>query len=33
MASINTFLKLIITMPVSGKSHEWYCRAGERWVV
>ncbi|MDR2592412.1 MAG: type VI secretion system baseplate subunit TssF [Chitinispirillales bacterium] len=33
MASINTFLKLIIAMPVSGKSYEWYCRAGERWSV
>jgi len=33
MASINTFLKLILTMPVSGKSCEWYCRSGERWAV
>jgi type VI secretion system protein ImpG len=33
MASINTFLKLILTMPVSGKSYEWYCRSGERWAV
>jgi len=33
MASINTFLKLILTMPVSGKSYEWYCRSGERWEV
>jgi len=33
MASINTFLKLILTLPVSGRSYEWYCRAGERWEV
>ncbi len=33
MASINTFLKLTITMPLSGRSYEWYCRSGERWVV
>ncbi|MDR2693541.1 MAG: type VI secretion system baseplate subunit TssF [Chitinispirillales bacterium] len=31
MSSINTFLKLILTMPVSGGSYEWYCRSGERW--
>jgi type VI secretion system protein ImpG len=33
MASINTFLKLLITLPVSGKSYEWHFRAGERWAV
>jgi len=33
MSSINTFLNLVITLPVSGKSYEWYCRAGERWAV
>jgi len=33
MASINTFLKLILTMPVSGRSYEWCCRSGERWAV
>jgi len=33
MASINTFLKLKMTMPASGGSYEWYCRSGERWTV
>ncbi|MDR0330976.1 MAG: type VI secretion system baseplate subunit TssF [Chitinispirillales bacterium] len=33
MASINTFLKLVLTMPISGKAFEWHCRAGERWAV
>jgi len=33
MASINTFLKLTMTMPASGKSWEWLCRSGERWTV
>jgi len=33
MASINTFLKLTITMPVSGRSYGWCCRSGERWAV
>jgi len=31
MASLNTFLKLVFTMSVSGKSFVWYCQAGERW--
>jgi type VI secretion system protein ImpG len=30
MASINTFLRLVFTMSVSGKTFEWCCRAGER---
>jgi len=30
MASINTFLRLVFTMPVSGKTFEWCCQAGER---
>jgi len=33
MASVNTFLKLTMTLPVSGKSWEWLCRSGERWAV
>ena len=33
MASINTFLKLVLTMSVSGKSFVWHCRSGERWPV
>jgi type VI secretion system protein ImpG len=33
MASINTFLKLVLTMSVSGKSFVWHSRAGERWVI
>jgi len=30
MASINTFLRLVFTMPGSGKTFEWSCQAGER---
>jgi len=30
MASINTFLRLVFTMSVSGKTFEWCCQAGER---
>ncbi|MCL2220172.1 MAG: type VI secretion system baseplate subunit TssF [Chitinispirillia bacterium] len=33
MSSINTFLKLVLTMPASGKTFVWHCRAGERWAV
>jgi type VI secretion system protein ImpG len=31
MASINTFLKLVVTIPASGKNFVWHCRGGERW--
>ncbi|MDR2579354.1 MAG: type VI secretion system baseplate subunit TssF [Chitinispirillales bacterium] len=30
MASINTLLRLLFTMPVSGKTFEWCCQAGEK---
>ena len=30
MASINTFLRLVFTMSVSGRRFEWCCQAGER---
>jgi type VI secretion system protein ImpG len=30
MASINTLLRLLFTMPVAGKTFEWCCQAGER---
>jgi type VI protein secretion system component VasA len=33
MASIHTFLKLILTLPESGMSYEGSCRSGERWAV
>jgi type VI secretion system protein ImpG len=33
MASINTFLKLTLTMPTSGKTFVWHCRSGERWEI
>jgi type VI secretion system protein ImpG len=30
MTSVNTFLRLVFTMSVSGKTFEWCCQAGER---
>jgi type VI secretion system protein ImpG len=30
MASINTFLRLVFTLSVSGKTFEWCCQSGER---
>lgn len=30
MASINTFLRLVLTMSVSGKTFDWCCQSGER---
>jgi type VI secretion system protein ImpG len=33
MVSINTFLKVVLTLAGSGKTFVWLCRSGERWVV
>ena len=30
MASINTFLRLVFTMSISGRTFDWCCQAGER---
>jgi len=33
MSPINTFFKLVLTMPATEKTFVWHCRAGERWAV